>query len=607
MKKLYTIVLLGFLFNLTASGQFKIEKNQGKISGRSTETGQNPSRSMATNNNSSAILWSDDFSSSANWVLSHEPGTDGDWVIGLTGPAGAAAINIIQSATAGNGFAKFDSDSICSGNQIGNLTTANSIDLSGNPNVKLEFSQYYARYYDSTYVYVSTDNSNWTRFEVNGNLLINEFNGNNPALNPDIVSIDISSVAGNQSTVWIRFQFYSPSTIDILAGCGYSWMIDDVNISEISAIDAAAQPLAFGGEYSIISLLNTQAFDLSGRVINKGSNSISSGTLTFNVYNSSGQVYTDAATISASINAGDTSALLTSAGAYAPTDTGFYMIEQIVTIAGDGNSSNDTAYAYVIVNDSINARDYSAINPASYIAGGSGFNGNTGVLGQVYHIYQSSQVTSGTFFLESPVVGDSVSLSLFPFVSGLPDSANVQGSIAYEITAADTIGGAGVLITLPFVPPINVTSGDYFLGVNQLDTNYLSLGVANNIFTPGKAFFNGSSGWLDVGSILQAVFILRLNNPSSTLVNVADPGKGKYFSVYPNPASGSIRIFNSGKDGKVFINVINALGAVVRSVSYQSFTEEIIDLSDLSSGNYIIQFISGSEVSNEKILVTNKE
>ena len=119
--------------------------------------------------------------------------------------------------------------------------------------------------------------------------------------------------------------------------------------------------------------------------------------------------------------------------AAAPTDTGFYVIEQIVSIPGDSFTSNDTAEAFVIVNDSINARDYTAINGSSYIAGGSGFNGNKGVLGQVYHIYQSSQVTSGTFYLESPVVGDSVSLSLFSMTSGLPDSASVQSSVAYEM------------------------------------------------------------------------------------------------------------------------------------------------------------------------------
>ena len=119
MKKLYTIAILTFLINVTAFGQFQMRNKQGKTLGSRLKTTQKSHLTHSTAS-TNAILWSDDFSSSANWVLTHEPGTDGDWVIGLTGPAGAAAINIIQSATAGNGFAKFDSDSICSGNQIGN-------------------------------------------------------------------------------------------------------------------------------------------------------------------------------------------------------------------------------------------------------------------------------------------------------------------------------------------------------------------------------------------------------------------------------------------------------------------------------------------------------
>lgn len=603
MKKLYAIVTLLLIGNLSSFAQFEIKKNQKKSPKATTFEKPALARQKQFTHSTNAVLWSDDFSSSASWVISHEAGTDGDWVIGLTGPAGAAAIDPILSATASNGFAKFDSDSICSSNQIGNLTTANPIDLTGNPNVKLEFSQYYARYYDSTYVFISNDNINWTKFEVNGNLLINEFSGNNPAINPDIVSVDISSVAGNQSTVWVRFQFYSPNTIDPLAGCGYSWMIDDVNISELSAVDAAVQPLAFGGEYSVISLLNTTAFNLSGRVINKGGAPISSGDLTFNVYNSSGQVFTDATLIMSTIDPGDTSAILTSPGAYAPTDTGLYIIEQIVHVGADGDLSNDTAFAFVIVSDSINARDYTAIDPSSYISGGSGFNGNSGTLGQVYHIYQSSQVTSGTLYLENPIVGDSVSLSLYPFVSGEPDSTNIKYSVAYEITSADTVGGNGVFLTLPFIPPVNVTSGDYFLGANQIDTNLLSLGVANNIFTPGKILFNGGAGWYDVGNLLQAVFILRLNNPSSTLVNVENIDRKELFSVYPNPTNGNIRIMNHGKEGKVFVNVINSLGAAVKSISYQSLSNETIDLSTLPSGSYTIQFISGNVVENERVVL----
>ena len=104
---------------------------------------------------------------------------------------------------------------------------------------------------------------------------------------------------------------------------------------------------------------------------------------------------------------------------------------------------------------------------------------------------------------------------------------------------------------------------------------------------------------------LQAVFILRLNNPSSTLVSVSQTDKGKYFSVYPNPTNGNIKIINSGKDGTVYVNVVNALGSVVKSLSFKSFSEETIDLSNLKSGNYTIQFIAGDDVVNERVVLIN--
>lgn len=605
MKKLYALIALTIIGNLTVSGQFTFKNNKAKQPGKTIQNNRQQFKQRISTNTTQAVIWSDDFSTPSNWIIDHEPGTDGDWVIGTTGPAGAAAINPIQSATAANGFAKFDSDSICSYNQIGNLTTANPIDLTGYPAVSLEFSQYYARYYDSTYIYVSNDNVNWTKFEVNGNLIVNEFSANNnPAVNPDIVSVNISSVAGNQSTVWIRFQFYSPSTIDILAGCGYSWMIDDVNISELAPIDGAVQPLVFGGEYSMLSLLNTTSFNLSGRVINKGSSDITAGTLVFNVYNAGGQVYSDLANITSNISPGDTSAVLTSVGAYAPADTGLYLIEQICGISGDAYSNNDTVYTYVYVDDSTNARDYTALDASTYINGGFGYgNGGSGIMGQVYHIYQPSQLTSASFYIERPIVGAEISATVHTVTAGLPDSIPIGSSAVYTITANDTIGGNGTFITLPFTSPINVTDADYFLGINQLDTNFLSLGAANNIYTPGKIFYNGGAGWLDVGGVMQAVFIARLNNPSSTLVSVPKVNKSNDFSIYPNPASGSIYISNKGSEGKVVINILNSLGKVVKSGIYHSFTTEKIDLSTFSSGTYTVQIISDKGAFNSKVVL----
>ena len=121
-------------------------------------------------NHSSTLILADDFSTPGTWVISHAAGTIGDWVIGPNPPAGFFPIDPINSGSAINGFARFDSDSICSHDQIGNITSASSINLSAYAGIRFSFSQYYRRFHDSTYVIISTDNINWTRFPVNGNL-----------------------------------------------------------------------------------------------------------------------------------------------------------------------------------------------------------------------------------------------------------------------------------------------------------------------------------------------------------------------------------------------------------------------------------------------------
>lgn len=177
-----------------------------------------------------AAFWTDDFSNAATWVTSNQAGNSDDWVIGTGVPSGSFAIPGITSTTAANGFALFDSDLLCSGDQIADVTTANSIDCSAETTVNLSFEQMYRRFDDSTIVYVSTDNVNWTGFGINGNYGNNDMS----ATNPEVVTVDISSVAAGQSTVWIRFEFYSPASFVGPAGapgCAYAWMIDDVTLT----------------------------------------------------------------------------------------------------------------------------------------------------------------------------------------------------------------------------------------------------------------------------------------------------------------------------------------------------------------------------------------
>ncbi|MFN5318472.1 MAG: hypothetical protein ACK5CY_06495 [Bacteroidia bacterium] len=102
--------------------------------------------------NSRDVFYTNDFSNASDWVIAAQAGSD-NWVIGTDVPSGAYAIDGIASTTAANGFALFDSDLLCGGNQVANLTMANGVDCSAQSEVLLSFEQQYRRLFVSTFVF----------------------------------------------------------------------------------------------------------------------------------------------------------------------------------------------------------------------------------------------------------------------------------------------------------------------------------------------------------------------------------------------------------------------------------------------------------------------
>jgi hypothetical protein len=175
------------------------------------------------------LIWQNDFSTAADWVAGKASGTSDGWVVSALGPQGTFSIGRIQSTSFANGFAKFDSDLGCSGDQHAWIGNAQAINLSGVNHVQLEFQQFYSKYIDSTFVDVSNDGTNWTPYLVN-----NQYSNNDLTPNPETVLLNISAVAANQATVYLRFRFYSrTATMGTGAGCGYAWMVDDVKIARL--------------------------------------------------------------------------------------------------------------------------------------------------------------------------------------------------------------------------------------------------------------------------------------------------------------------------------------------------------------------------------------
>lgn len=179
------------------------------------------------------IIWSEDFGNGipSGWSISGANSAQCPWVHSFDGSYGffngTPGGNAIQSTTASNGFLICDPDSANnalygqpSGSQyqyLESYITSSAINMTGQPVARLEFQQAF-RYNNSPVleVGVSTDGVNFTTFDTKGNIA-----PNTASANPSTFSIDISSIAGNQPTVYLRFGWSARV---------YYWMIDDIKI-----------------------------------------------------------------------------------------------------------------------------------------------------------------------------------------------------------------------------------------------------------------------------------------------------------------------------------------------------------------------------------------
>jgi hypothetical protein len=190
-------------------------------------------------------------------------------------------------------------------------------------------------------------------------------------------------------------------------------------------------------------------------------------------------------------------------------------------------------------------------------------------------------------------------------MSGGTPVNEIGASAVYTITAADT--GGTSYITLPFSPPVSVGAGNFLVAINQLDTNRLTLGYTSYISTPSNGYLNiDGGGWITFDSLnFDLAPILRVNNPSGTLVHVKSPEKSSRFNVYPNPSAGVVHFTGAAGqvEKNVSVRIINNLGEVVRTYSFNSISHGRLDLSTLPAGMYSMAIRSGTAEEIKTIVI----
>ncbi|MBN4065994.1 T9SS type A sorting domain-containing protein [Candidatus Amoebophilus asiaticus] len=491
----------------------------------------------------------------------------------------------LQSPTTANGFFIFDSNylddpsGVCGGAMgtgaappphTGILQTG-TINCSANASVSLTFSQYIRTYDSQQKVNISISGGAWTNVWSAG--LAQGAN----TTNPDNVTIDLTSWAANQADVRLQFEF--DGTQGALQGY-YEWMIDDIEVYEPNQYDASHFGISNGLSATMIPLSQANNIDFSGNVSNVGSGTLTNVTFSADVENpSSTNVFSGSGSIASFLSGAADTVITTSTGLSASV-VGVHTVYGSVSVAeteGDYTNNNDTTT--ITIHDSIYAKEDG--NATGSLGIGPG---NDGVLGHSIIVTATDTLTSVTFWLNAPTLGDTVSVEIYDFAAGLPNAV-LAGTNEYYVTAADT-GGAYVTLMVNGSTGVILTAGTYLLGVNESVTNNITLGTTTNYFFPGEAwvkFPKATGAWGNAEAYgFLITYILRANFGGITS---ASPCAG--FSVSSTTTDATC----GNADGSASASVIGGTA----SFTYQWSTgATTFSISGLAVGTYTVSVTDGN-------------
>lgn len=647
MSKLYVPVLALALVSGSAYGQLAVKagaaRPASKIQNFPVRVPQTPTLSGANREE----IWSDDFSNPSNWVAGTLSGANSDtWVIGTEGPTGAFSgpqVGIIASTTAANGFALFDSDAYCGGNQHATLTIANPVDLTGNTSVLLQFEQNYKRYYDNVWVDWSTNGTDWTSIQVNADF----GNGGDaePSANPELTAVLLNGVNGS-STVTFRFRFEStPTSADPLTGigypsnlvgCAYAWMVDDVAITtlpdynmvmnyaytsttgegeEYGRIPAAQLPgtMNIGAEIHNLGLFEQTNVTVDVVFEDADGNAVPgfSGTLTAGTMQPADTVVVDG---DINIPAG------LPIGLYTAT---FTITSDNIGLDSD-LSDNELTRNFEVTTD-LYSLDAIGNNPDIELLsqeGTSSYTDNPTVLFMTMYTLNTQMTVTGISVALGPAsrpgTGAEIEVFLLDTVDVLSTPSNVTQPIegvtgTHAITSGDV---ANRDVGIAFEQPVVLNPGTYYAvarlsgsgtpsTTNSTDPEVFILddetvpqpALGSALYTPIDFNDDGTEGPRFYGGNGTAYAIRITSLPS---VGITEPSELAGISVYPNPTEGQFQI-TSDRTEVLFVEVTDALGKIVRTSTFSSTAT--MDLSSEAAGVYTVTVSSATERSVHRVTV----
>lgn len=613
MKK--TLLFLAILFSVSLIAQ------QNSPDGIQTNKTKQLSSSFAK---SQTPIWSEDFANGfpAGWSTYTNNAAGGlatcPWKHSYVGSwgywnsnQGASAAAAMNSTTAANGFLISDPDSANHWNYgqpsgstyeyIESYFTTSAIDLSGYANVSLEFQQTF-RFNNNLNLKVSISNDSlmWTDYNVQGNAT-----NNTQSPDPQFVSLNISAIAGNSSTVYIRIGWEARV---------YYWMIDDMQIVEtpanrIELLEAnhggwyttpTSQGFALGYKFYPMNQAIANPYKFEGIVANLGA--LTQNTK-LNV-----EALDDIGTSVFSSTSNDTllatmdTNIFVANNTFTPPNTGLY---NFYTWSSSDSTQTDTINTSSIVTDSIYGRDFD--NYQSYWRVGRNCGGM--VLGTYYDVYDTDNLTSISAYVSPISVPGAKIFAAVYEIDTNNDKIWLTQSDDYTIQSADLDNW----VTFEIPGGMNLMAGTTYMAAiggyaHPIDTS--AIGVSGDAWSSTCYIQDngcniGSQGFGDWYWISK-VPMIRMNFGNVWTTGIQDNSSMKKISVYPNPTTDQVTInFNNNKAAELAISLKNVLGKTIFSTkqSIAVNAKQVIDLSTFTKGVYILEISTGKNSFCKQLIV----
>lgn len=580
------------------------------------------------NERGGSTIWSEDFSNGLNsingvWTVDGTHpiwkhsfyGTSGEWSSGTPQP---------NTSSASNGFMLFDADS------LNYITTPNyldldgelispAIDLSSESSVVVEF-EYYYRYCcipDSFQMSLSVSpdsGATWQSYEIQHTSGSSAFTAN-----PESYFINISSVAGGQSDVMLKWRWKGASH--------YFWVIDDIHIKqapahEIEMVSSGWMSVNGGIPYTMIPHTQAQDFYSYAVITNQGAS-------------------TDTVQFESSI--GFAGSLFNGIGAHSPVP--LYSIDTILDTTIYWNSgANVNTYSIVnsIQYDSI-LHDYFPLNNSDThqieitqglyardpnIYTGSGLwngqdnsnppNTNGFIMGNIYHAEQNETFNCISVGLTASTDPGVIIYTQIYEVdsSGFTIVYNGSGSLDERVVTAADISWSPVIV--PLVIPINegfgynFEAGKYYLvcvgHYGGPEALVVMNGSMSKVPTPPNSvfLFDNISTWTSISSTP----IIRISHDVfSCRIGTNNIHVDHFTELKPNPSSDqSTMIIHQALEGEWTLNVSDLNGRLVytkNTYSNGQDLEVVIPTRNFENGVYNCIMNSEAGFVSKKLVVTH--